>query len=119
MPQPRKSAEVHRLTGTYRRDRHGAIPVPEGKPLGKPPRDWPADLQLAWKDITTAGAGRLVEADRVHAELAARCLARVRSPDGKAADGANLLRALACMGVDAVHRRALAKPAEPNEFDEF
>ncbi|MGK2926489.1 MAG: hypothetical protein ACSLE2_12810 [Lysobacterales bacterium] len=118
-PTPRKSQSELRLTGHWRKDRHGPIPPPEGKPLGKPPRNLAPDIQRAWRDIAAAGDGRLVQADAVVVEVAARCLAAVRGPDAKGLDTANLLRSLAALQLDAAHRRALAKPAAPNEFDQF
>jgi hypothetical protein len=119
MPRPRKSEAELKFRGTWRKDRHGPVPPAEGKPLGKPPRDLAPDVQRAWRDICAAGEGRLTLADAVVVEVAARCLAAVRGPEPKGLDTANLLRALAALQLDTAHRRAIARPAEPNPFDQF
>jgi hypothetical protein len=118
MPQRRKSAEVHRLTGTYRKDRHGPVPQPDEEPLGLP-KGLPAEVRRAWRDIAASGEGRLTAADAVLVEAAARSLARVRSPEAKAADYSNLIRASMALGLDPVHRRPIEKRDAYTPFDEF
>jgi hypothetical protein len=76
-------------------------------------------VRAAWRELAGAGKGRLVMADAVLVELAARLPVKCRHPAGKAGDASNLLRALAALQLDPVHRRELAKPGEPNEFDQF
>ena len=119
MPRRRVPDETHRLKGTFRPSRHGPIAPPEGAPLGKPPADWDPAVQAAWRELAAAGEGRLVSADGVLVELAARLLVKCRAPDAKAGDASNLLRALAALQLDPVHRREIAKPSALNEFDEF
>ena len=119
MPRPRTPVSVLKLTGNYRPSRHGPIPPPEGEPLGDPPAGLPAEFHRAWRDIVTAGDGRLVAADAVLVEVAARCLAAVRGPDARGQDSANLLRSMAALQLDPARRRAIEKVGEPNPFDEF
>lgn len=119
MPRPRTPDNILKLTRNYRPSRHGPIPPPEGEPLGKPPAGLGKEFHAAWADIVTAGDGRLVTADAVLVEVAARCLTAIRGPDARGQDSANLLRAMAALQIDPAHRRAIAKADEPNEFDQF
>jgi hypothetical protein len=119
MPRPRTPDNILKLTRNYRPSRHGPIPKPEGAPLGKPPAGLDKEFHAAWKDIVTAGDGRLVAADAVLVEVAARCLTAIRGAEARGQDSANLLRAMAALQIDPAHRRAIAKPAEINEFDAF
>lgn len=120
MPRPSKPDNILRLTGHWRRDRHGPIEPPQGKPLSaKPPKGLPSEIHQAWRDVVAAGDDRLVEADAVLVECAARSLAAIRSPEARGQDSANLLRAMAALGLDPVHRRAIKKPEPENEFNQF
>ena len=119
MPKPRVPENVLRLKRTWRKDRHGPIPPPEGAPLGDPPANLPAEFHDGWRDVVLAGDGRLVHADAVLVEVAARCLTAIRGPDARGQDSANLLRAMAALQIDPAHRRAIAKADEVNPFDQF
>lgn len=119
MPRPRKSEAELRLKGTWRKDRHGPILPPEGEPLERPPKGLPADVRAAWEDIVSGGEGRLVQADAVLVELAARSLAAVRGPEAKASHSATLLRALVALQLDPAHRREIERPDADNPFNQF
>lgn len=119
MPRPRTPENILRLTRNYRPGRHGPVAPPEGPLLGKPPANLPKVFHDAWADVVAAGDGRLVTADAVLVEVAARCLTAIRGPDPRGQDSANLLRALAALQIDPARRRAIKKATEANEFDEF
>lgn len=83
---PRKSDRAHRLTGTYRPDRHGrtaAPPSPEESPL-EPPATLTAGLAAIWRELS-AGAPWLTAADRAALDLAVRGVAELRKGSPSAA----------------------------------
>lgn len=120
MPKVKTPVAIKQLNRTYRPSRHDPKPL-DGEPLpAEPPASLEAALHGAWADIVAAGAGRLVLADALLVEVAARLLVKVRCGDARAADVSSLTRVLGMLALDPLHRQGLPPP-EPaeNEFDEF
>lgn len=123
MPAAKKSATIHRLTGTYRGDRH-AREVFKVAPIDPTPPPHLGDAAAdAWRELVTAGADWLTNSDRLAVEIAANLMAIERSGQGKAAHTAQLVGLLQRLGLTPAGRRGLEpakKPGESgNEFDQF
>jgi len=121
MPRPRTPANVLKLTRNYRPSRHGPVAKPEEQPLpADPPASLEAEHHQSWRDIHTAAGERLTWCDLILTEIASRLLTKVRGPEARGQDSANLLRCLAMMQIDPAHRRALIQKPDPaDDFSEF
>ena len=78
MPRQRKSADIHRLQGTFQRVRHGSAAAAQPDRRMYRPRHLTKDQALAWNYLVDHAAGRLTHEDQPTLEAAAVLLARIR-----------------------------------------
>ena len=123
MAFPRKSAKLHEIDGTYRKDRHGqplALAPMDTTPMDTtPPKYLPADALPAWEELCAAGEGVFANSDKHTVEITAGMLTRVRNGETTASAVALLAKMLKSLGLSPDGRRAvdrLPDPEKPNRF---
>lgn len=126
MARHKQPAELAKLKGAEKKNpqRYRKEAPKTGKPLGKPPTDFPEDLTVAWKELEKCALpGVLTSSDRFVMEVAASLLAEFRTnrAEFKAAKYSHLIGCLARLGLTPADRQKLGteKPQEGNPFDEF
>lgn len=135
--RPAKPVEIHRLQGTFRKDRHGnrrefteaELPV-----IGEAPNHLTARQKAIWAELVSVSIpGVLRVSDRFMLEIAVCLLDQFRhDPDFKTGHLNQLTKALSSLGFSTVDRLKM-KPTPPgkdpnnpfanllddNPFDEF
>ena len=84
MARQRKSADIHRLQGTFQPVRHAKNPGAAPFRRMMRPRHLTAEQRAAWNWLRDAANGRLTHEDQPTLEAAALLLARIRAAGNQA-----------------------------------
>lgn len=119
MPTPRRSAEIHRLTGTFRNDRHATAGIAVEPFDTTPPAHLGDAERAAWAELVQGAEPFLAASDRISVELAACLLVRSRTEVCTPSLIAQLVGLLRGLGLTPGGRAALDRVTPPKAANPF